>query len=66
MKYQVYLNKETSKVIERIAQVEGTKANTLIKKIIEGLISKASETALSMTKDIFSLRKEGLNEKYKK
>lgn len=59
MKYQVYLNKETSKAIERIATIEGVKPNTLIKSIIEGLISKASEAALSMTKGIFSKSAKG-------
>lgn len=66
MKYQIYLNKETSKIIERIAAFEGIKPNTLIKNLIEGIMSKASEAALSMSKDVFSLGKEGLNEKYKK
>lgn len=59
MKYQIYLNKETSRAIERIATVEGIKANTLIKKVIEGLISKASEAALKMTTDIFSAKAKG-------
>ena len=59
MKYQIYLNKDTSKIIERIAQVEGVKANTLIKKIIEGLITKASEAAFNMTKDIFAAKEKG-------
>lgn len=59
MKYQIYLNKETSRAIERIAVIEGVKPNTLIKSIIEGLISKASEAALSMSKGIFSAKAKG-------
>lgn len=59
MKYQIYLNKDTSRVIERIAEVEGVKANTLIKKIVESIIFKASEAALNMTKDIFTTKAKG-------
>lgn len=37
MKYQVYLNKETSHFIELVAEQEGKKPNTVIKGFIEGL-----------------------------
>lgn len=41
MKYQVYLNKDTSKIIGLVAKMEGVKPNTLIKQLVEGLLSRA-------------------------
>lgn len=47
MKYQIYLNKETSDFIERASQQEGIKPNTLIKQIVESItkITKATQKA---------------------
>ena len=48
MKYQIYLNKETSITINELAQKDNSKPNTYIKKFLEAFmrIYKASEDQL--------------------
>ena len=56
MKYQIYLNKETSISINRLAEKNGTKPNTFIKKFLESFmrIYNASEPTVeeSLKKEI--------------
>lgn len=35
MKYQIYIKKEVSDIINKVAQFEGKKPNTLIKELLE-------------------------------
>lgn len=48
MKYQIYLNKETSIIVNELASKNNDKPNTYIKKFIEAFmrIYKASENQL--------------------
>lgn len=41
MKYQVYLNKETSEIVNKIAEQNGIKPNTQIKQFMEVLIAES-------------------------
>lgn len=49
MKYQIYLNKDTSILINELAEKNNSKPNTYIKKFLEAFmrIYKASETQIS-------------------
>lgn len=38
MKYQVYLNKKTSDFINKYAELDGKKPNTVIKELIENFV----------------------------
>lgn len=51
MKYQVYLNKETSEYINRIAEMNGLKPNSQIKQLIEVLIKESIESARRMERE---------------
>lgn len=44
MKYQIYLNKETSELINKLAEKENMKPATAIKTILES-VYKAAKTA---------------------
>ena len=48
MKYQVYLNKETSAFINKLAETKGKKPNTCIKELMEAfaLMSKPLESQI--------------------
>lgn len=50
MKYQIYLNKECSIIIDRIAKNEGLKPATQIKKIIESVIYESKKSYEQMEK----------------
>lgn len=52
MKYQIYLNKETSTIIEKVAQTDNKKPNTLIKELLEGMFRIAQATAIQTEKEI--------------
>lgn len=45
MKYQIYLNKESSDYINIIAKHENKKPNTLIKELLESMLKVAIATA---------------------
>lgn len=45
MKYQIYLNKQVSEVIELYAEMTGKKPNTLIKEYVENCFKIAMETS---------------------
>lgn len=38
MKYQIYLNKETTTFINKLAETSGKKAPTLIKELVESFV----------------------------
>lgn len=44
MKYQIYLNKDTSTLINDLAQKNNQKPATLIKQLVEGCMRIASAT----------------------
>lgn len=48
MKYQVYLNKETSEFINKYAEIDGKKPNTIIKELVESFanLSKPIEVKI--------------------
>lgn len=50
MKYQIYLNKECSIIIDRIAKNEGLKPATQIKKIVESVIYESKKSYEQMEK----------------
>lgn len=45
MKYQIYLNKDTSTIIEACALKDNKKPNTLIKELLESMFRIAQATA---------------------
>lgn len=51
MKYQIYLNKETSEIIQKCAEKDGKKPATFIKQMLESLFRIAKAGALQMEKE---------------
>lgn len=45
MKYQIYLQKDVSDIINKVAKFEGKKPNTLIKELLEQNFRTAQEQA---------------------
>lgn len=44
MRYQIYLNKETTEIIEKVALEEGKKPSTIIKQLLESMLRIAKTT----------------------
>lgn len=51
MKYQIYLNKETSEIINKCAQKDGKKPSTFIKQMLESLFRIAKSSAIALEKE---------------
>lgn len=52
MKYQIYLNKETSMIVNDLAEKNGNKASTFIKRFLEGFMRIYSNTEKEIEKEI--------------
>ena len=52
MKYQIYLNKESSDYINAIAEHENKKPNTLIKELLESMLRIAVNTIETTNEEI--------------
>lgn len=52
MKYQIYLNKETSDFINGASKQEGIKPATAIKRIVESIVSVTIATKEATEKEI--------------
>jgi hypothetical protein len=52
MKYQIYLNKETSELINKIAEREGLKPSTTIKRLLESVYNAAKVASFELEKKI--------------
>lgn len=52
MKYQIYLNKETSITVNKLASKDGTKPNTYIKKFIESFMRIYNATESTIAKEL--------------
>lgn len=50
MKYQIYLNKDVSNIINKIAEFEGKKPSTLIKQLLEENFTTALKQAERLKK----------------
>lgn len=57
MKYQIYLNKETSELINTCATHDNIKPSTMIKQLLEGMFKIASETANATEKELIKYGK---------
>lgn len=54
MKYQIYLNKETSMIINELAQKDNSKPNTFIKKFVEGFMRIYNATQDQVNKELIN------------
>jgi len=52
MKYQVYLNKETSEFINKYAELDGKKPNTVIKDLIESFANLSKPMELKIFEEL--------------
>ena len=52
MKYQIYLNAETSEIINKMAEKDQKKPATFIKQMIESIMRVAKQTALATETEI--------------
>lgn len=52
MKYQIYLNKDTSEIINKMAQKDNKKPATFIKQMLESLMNIAKQTAFATEKEL--------------
>lgn len=58
MKYQVYLNKETSSFINKLAEKSNKKPNTCIKELIEQFVSLSKPLESQILKEVSNGRKD--------
>lgn len=58
MKYQIYLNKETSTILNEIAEQLGKKSSTLIKEFLEKTFAMAIDTLGDKKGELQNLWKE--------
>lgn len=52
MKYQVYLNKKTSEFINKYAELDGKKPNTIIKELIESFVKLSEPVELKIFEEL--------------
>ena len=52
MKYQIYLNKDTSEIINKMADKDNLKPATFIKQMIESLMNIAKQSAFAAEKEL--------------
>jgi predicted DNA-binding protein len=52
MKYQIYLDKETSEAINLMAEHDNKRPNTFIKELVEAMVRIAKATAEQTTKEV--------------
>lgn len=52
MKYQIYLNAETSEIINKMADKDNKKPNTFIKQMLESIMKIAKQTALATEEEL--------------
>lgn len=60
MKYQIYLNKETSDIVERIARASNKKSARVIKEMFESMLRISKNTAEQLDREL-KLLKESQN-----
>jgi DNA-directed RNA polymerase subunit F len=59
MKYQVYLNKKTSEFINKYAELDAKKPNTIIKELIESFVKLSEPVEVKIFEELSS--KHGTN-----
>ena len=52
MKYQVYLNKKTSEFINKYAELDGKKPNTIIKELIESFVRLSEPVEMKIFEEV--------------
>lgn len=52
MKYQIYLNKETSELVNKFAEKDGKKPATFIKNMLESIIKIAQASARASEEEL--------------
>lgn len=52
MKYQIYLNQETSEIINKMAEKDEKKPSTFIKQMLESIMRIAKQTAIATDKEM--------------
>lgn len=56
MKYQIYLNKETSDIVERIAKASNKKGASVIKEMFESMLRISKNTAEQLDRELEILK----------
>ena len=59
MKYQIYLNKETSEIVEKIAKASNRPSATVIKELFEGMLRISKSTSDQLDRELEQLSKKG-------
>jgi len=59
MKYQIYLNKETTEFINKLAEKKSKPASTLIKALIEDFVKLSKPLEKDILKEMDNNGKEG-------
>lgn len=52
MKYQVYLNKETSEFINKYAEMDNKKPNTIIKELVESFANLSKPIEMKIFEEL--------------
>lgn len=56
MKYQIYLNKETTEIVERIAKASNKKSATIIKEMFESMLRISQKTAEQLDRELAQIK----------
>lgn len=59
MKYQIYLNKETSDFISKLAEKEGKPSATIIKTFVEAFVKLSKPVEADILKEVAANGREG-------